>query len=99
MLWNDITKKQLCLLTFKGKCTTPQTKLFLWILSFHLWGTRFGPTKSASGLPSLPLKNLVADSNNKLQSDRSIVDQLEPLKSLRMSGWGGKKINLQFTSG
>lgn len=55
-----------------------------------------GPT---SGPPSLPLKNLVADSNNKLQSDRSIIDQLEPLKSLRMSGWRGKKINLQFTSG
>ncbi len=41
-----------------------------------------------SGLPSFPLKSLVADSNNKLQSDQSIADQLEPFKSLRMRGWG-----------
>lgn len=42
--------------------------------------------------PSFPLKSLVADSNNKLQSDQSMPDQLETLKSLRMRGWGKKSI-------
>lgn len=52
------------------------------------WHSRGDEFRLPSGLPSFPLKNLVADSNNKLQCDQSIVDQLEPLKSLRMRGWG-----------
>lgn len=52
------------------------------------WHNRGDEFSIPSGLPSFPLKSLVADSNNKLQSDQSIVDQLEPLKSLRMRGWG-----------
>lgn len=76
-----------------------------WDISLHTqlvpalssWHSRGDEFSLPSELPSFPLKSLVADSNNKLQSDQSIVDQLEPLKSLRMRGWG--KINLQFTSG
>lgn len=47
--------------------------LFFCFVSWHSRGEEY------SGLPSFPLKSLVADSNNKLQSDQSIADQLEPL--------------------
>ena len=59
------------------------------ILCSHTAGFCFVKlTHEFSRLASFPLKSLVADSNNKLQSDQSIEDQLAPLKSLRMRGWG-----------
>lgn len=61
------------------------TQLAIASSSWHRRGDEFS---LPSELPSFPLKSLVADSNNKLQSDQSIADQLEPLKSLRMRGWG-----------
>lgn len=78
-------------LCYRGLCvydswdTSLHTQLIFALSSWHSRGHEF---ILSSGLPSFPLKSLVADSNNKLQSDQSIVDQLELLKSLRMRGWG-----------
>ena len=52
-----------------------------------------GLRPAPDGLLSFPLKSLVADSNNKLQSDfNQSQDQLEPLKSLRTGMMGKKSI-------